>query len=163
VKVKRQNGTEEKEDLPLTIGAADLHQIIRGSGLRPTVFRGDRPEPAKPPVLWSEPGLQFLGEARLVRDVDIVAYWEPSGDRRPGQSCGMYKTGPMGPTVMVDQLLQDYQLVVVERRTGKVLLTRLLVAQDGPCPPNMLAKKGEPYISRPGSLDVKALLEPLRK
>ena len=126
------------------------------------MFPGDRPEAARPPIVYSQPGMRFYGEPKVVRDVDVLALWEPR-DRREGKSCGFYKTGAVGPSRVVDHYLQDYLLVVVDRRSGKRLAERLLVAKDGPCPDSFVARPGEAYTTVPADAEVDAVVSPLRK
>ena len=164
VKMTRRNGAEETETLTFGLGRLELLEVLRASAQRPTVFAGDKPEAAKPAVVYLEPGYSFLGEPKLVRDVDILAIWEPK-EKHEGKSCGFYekRSGALPSAVLLDHVLQDYQLRVVDRRSGKVLLEKLLVAEDGPCPKSFLATPGKPYVTTPNHGEVVTLVEPLRK
>lgn len=162
VKIKRRNGAEENETVSVDIGAASLLQILRGSGLRATTFRGDSAEPHKPPIIYSERGMkQFYGEPKLVRDVDVIALWEPR-DRREGKSCGFYQSRPMGPSSIVDHYLQDYQLRVVDRRSGKLLAERALIAKEARCPESFLSRPGEAWTTDPDYGEADKILSALR-
>lgn len=162
MKMKRKSGGEEQGPITLTFGGADLHLVLAGIGRRPTVFAGEPAQPAKPPILYSERGTHFYGAPKLVRDVDVIALWEPK-ERHKAGDCGPYKKTVGETGFMVERYLQDYDLRVVDRRSGKILAEPHLQGYDGGCPSLFVGKKGEPVLNDPSSIDADAALAGLRK
>lgn len=88
---------------------------------------------------------QLLGNAKRVRDIDLVALIQYRESRpAPGQ-CGPY-TG-RGANSYATRAAVDGEVVVYERRTGKKLQTRTFPAGQDPCPESLYGKESSLVVT----------------
>jgi hypothetical protein len=130
----------------------------------PVLF-GNEPDtnPAAHTILWpyantiDDEGL--FGPAKTMRDVDWIASEEELPLRTGGKKCSGYKASDeAGPGKTLDLSLQDWNVHIIERKTGKVIDTKKFEA-DGTCP---LSAFGDVATSTPGWDAVKAWIRTIR-
>jgi hypothetical protein len=104
----------------------------------PVTF-GDEPPTPKPArsLFWIFE-TELMGSAQHLRDVDLVAVTSFPTVRKV--SCGTYKGRTTGAEVTIDRELQDYDMTVYDRRSGKTIAKRRFAAPLMDCPDSTFSR-----------------------
>jgi hypothetical protein len=109
-------------------------KLINGT---PVLFGKEDPAPPKQHSIWYvgkmvDDGL--FGPAKVMKEIDLVVVEERLPERDGKKKCSGYKaTGETGPGRDADLWLVDYDVKIIERKTGKVVETKKFEA-DMDCP-----------------------------
>ncbi|MFO0675860.1 MAG: hypothetical protein U0169_04960 [Polyangiaceae bacterium] len=156
------NGVGASIPLPNVALSYGIKSALTAARNRPVTFgKSDEAAPAatEHSIAWLGTSEEVLGPAKTLRQVDWVATQE-NAPARTGKMCPGYKiTGKSGTeTKDLQQQLQDWEVVVFDRKTTNVVAKKVFEASKD-CP--MMAFQGVAK-SYPNTAEVKGWLRELR-
>ena len=134
---------------------AALGKVVNG----PITFGDEPPTPKQARSLFWIWETELFGSAQSIKDLDLVAVTKLPDVRKA--SCGTYTGNVTGTKVTIDRDLQDMEMVVYDRRSGKQVARKLFTAPFIACPDSTFSR--DDLRSRPDAATIRKWLATLVK